>query len=380
MDTTNLGLLNLLGQQDGAKEAEGLVMSFIKDRLREGSFADQVIPPSKVTRAELQVSENTDTLIKLIEIEPTARAMKISFNGQPDTQFINGQRVGCGFFTLSTLRQEITEQSLQSYSSPITKQVEQIALKEMVELKDREFLVHNNAAVEGMQEAGNGSAIAFTATAVRDGTVLGVSKLKGDLCLGSETDDFVPYALQKSDMIKIKNLLMRVVRDDNNSIVRVGRLSPAVMLMTKVDLSNVASWTMDQVGSEIAGETTKNGYAGTTLLGLKIITTIKTDILTEGNIYVFTSPEFYGVNYILNEPKFWIHKEANRISWQSWMDIGMCVVNIASVIKLELYSGSVTPGAETTGYQERVPVEEVDMGGVNNKVESGLVFPRARSY
>ena len=49
--------------------------------------------------------------------------------------------------------------------------------------------------------------------------------------------------------------------------------------------------------------------------------------------------------------------------------------NISAVAKLELYSGSVTPGAVTAGFAARVPVEEEDILVTNNKVAGGGVFP-----
>ena len=48
--------------------------------------------------------------------------------------------------------------------------------------------------------------------------------------------------------------------------------------------------------------------------------------------------------------------------------------NIAAVVKLELYSGAVDAGGDT-GYAEKVPVSESDIGIVNNKVADGLTFP-----
>jgi hypothetical protein len=102
-------------------------------------------------------------------------------------------------------------------------------------------------------------------------------------------------------------------------------------------------------------ETLVDGYKYNVLLGRKMIRTIKTDILRIGNVYCFTAPEFLGKNYILNNTKFYIDKVANLITWQSWMDIAIAIINVASIVKLELYSGSVTPGATDTGFAAKLP-------------------------
>jgi len=126
----------------------------------------------------------------------------------------------------------------------------------------------------------------------------------------------------------------------------------------------------------LQSETALDGYTYNKVLGLRVIRTIKNDILREGNVYVFTAPEFFGRNYTLNDVKFYIDKVANRIFWQAWMDIGMGIGNIASVVKLELYSGDSYVGTPNNAASHVVrPMEEEDLGALNNKVSEGLTFP-----
>ena len=195
------------------------------------------------------------------------------------------------------------------------------------------------------------------------------------------TDDFVSLAIQRPDIVKIKKLLKRQIVKSDGTVVRQGRLKPAVMLMTESDADDFDSWTIEDYGDRLQAETALDGYTYSKVLGLRIIRTIKNDILREGNIYVFTSPEFFGRNYTLNDVKFYIDKIANRIFWQAWMDIGMGFGNIASVVKLELYSGSVITGATSSSeYVSAVPVEEEDIGAQNNKAADGLTFPQLNVF
>ena len=115
--------------------------------------------------------------------------------------------------------------------------------------------------------------------------------------------------------------------------------------------------------------------------------TIKTNILRPGNIYGFAAPEFIGDAYVLNDTKFYIDKIMNLITWASWIDIGVGIGNIASMCKLELYSGSVTPGLDSgsnavtdTGYQIKLPVAEDELDEVNNRADEGLTFPQVNSF
>lgn len=378
-EMVNSGFLERL-ETDGPVKTAAQSLDYIKDKLREASFADMVIPNQRVVRGDLQRSTEHDTLVKIVDIEPGSRAMALTFRGQPDAEYVNGKRFAIGFFTISSLKFEIVEQELMAYEMPITRIIEENSLKDMVELKDREFLSHINSCVEAMQEEGNLSAVAFNTSGFNAGTVKTFSKIKGSLALAADADDFESRAIQRPDIVNIKKLLKRQIVDSEGNTVRQGRLKPVVMLMTESDADDFDSWTVEDMGSRMQSETLTEGYSYNKAVGLRIIRTIKNDILREGNVYVFTSHEFFGRNYTLNDVKFYIDKIANRIFWQAWMDIGMGFANIASVVKLELYSGAVTPGEEDSGYEVSALMDPEDMGGQNNKVAEGLTFPRVSVF
>jgi hypothetical protein len=344
--------------------------TYIRDRLREVSFARKVLPPTPVQRTELQRSVNHDTLVKIVDIEPNSKAMSMSFRGQPTARFIRAARYEIPFFTISSEKFEKTEQELLAFEMPITKIIEENSVKDIQAIEDRQFLIYVEAAVQGMQLATNVTAKAATAAAIAAGTTIGASVVKGDGATSAGTEDFVVHPLLKPDFIRVKQLLHR-------RFLRAERL-----LMTEPDYDNLSAWTIQDVGMQIAGETSTTGWKSDTVVGLKIIRTIKTDILREGNVYCFTAPEFFGRFYILNQTKFYIDKIANLITWQSWEDIGMGIGNVSSVVKLELYSGSVTPGALTvgTGYLAALPRDEDQLGPVNNLVDQGVTVPSVDQF
>ena len=73
--------------------------------------------------------------------------------------------------------------------------------------------------------------------------------------------------------------------------------------------------------------------------------TNKTDLLTPGHIYAYTDPQFLGNFFIMNDVKFWIKKEADKVYWKSWEYIGMGIANLRSIAKIELDVPDVFPGA-----------------------------------
>lgn len=369
-EMVNSGFVERL-ETEGPTKTAAASLNYIKDRLRESSFTDMILPNERVVRGDLQRSTEHDTLVKIVDIEPGSRAMAINFRGGPTAQYIQGKRYAISFFTISSLKFEIVEQELMAYEMPITRIIEENSLKDMVEIKDREFLNHIESCVDAMQYEGNTS-YAFTTSGGQDS----ISKVKGSLALQQASDNFVSLAIQRPDIVKIKKLLKRTIVDSSSgAVLRAGRLKPALMLMTESDADDFDSWTLEDYGDKLQSETALDGYTYNKVLGLRVIRSIKNDILREGNVYVFTAPEFFGRNYTLNDVKFYIDKVANRIFWQAWMDIGMGIGNIASVVKLELYSGDANATVAAAGSHAVRPMEEEDLGSLNNKVADGLTFP-----
>jgi len=150
--------------------------------------------------------------------------------------------------------------------------------------------------------------------------------------------------------------------------------------LTEVDWDDILQWTVEDFGDKVQSETTTDGYKYNTLLGRAYTRTIKTDLLRPGNLYTFTKPEFFGKFYVLNNTKFYIDKVVNMITWQSWEDIAIGIINIAAVRKLELYSGDATVNDADTILADVVPVEEEELGAVNNKVAEGLHYPQVEQF
>jgi hypothetical protein len=356
-----------LDTAEGKEKVAQMGSVYIRDRLREVCFVDKILPPEPVTRTDCQRSVNHDTLVKIVDIEPQSRAMSITFRGQPTARFIRAARAEVPFYTISSEKFEKTEQELLAYEMPITKIIEDNSVKDMQEIKDRTFLLFTEAAVQALQVQANGG----SATALRASTYAATTKksvIKGIGAQGASSDDFTVYPILRPDLVNLFKLL------DGN------RLRAERFVMTEVDYDDILSWTLQDMGDKMQSETMVDGYKYNTLMGRKLIRTIKTDILRVGNVYCFTAPEFFGKNYILNNTKFYIDKVANLITWQSWMDIAIAVINVASVVKLELYPGSVTPTATDTGFAAKLPLDEDQLGAVNNQVDSGLKYPNVSQF
>lgn len=359
-----------LSSAEGKEKIAEYGGSYIRDRLREVSFVRKILPPEQVTRADCQRSVHHDTLVKIVDIEPKSRAMAITFRGQPTARFIRGARAEVAFFTISSEMFQKTEQELLAYEMPITKIIEENSVKDIQEIEDREFLIHIEAAVQALQtEANGGTPTALHYTTVNAGSVVEFSIIKGELARTAGANDATVRPIQRPDIVNLFKLL------DGN------RLRAERILMTEVDWDDILQWTVEDFGDRVQSETTVDGYKYNTVLGRPYIRTIKTDLLRPGNVYVFTKPEFFGKFYVLNNTKFYIDKIANTITFQSWEDIAMGILNIASVRKLELYSGDANPTTNAdTLLANFIPTAEDQLGAINNRVDEGLKFPDVAQF
>lgn len=359
-----------LSSADGKEKLAELGGSYIRDRLREVSFVRKILPPETVTRTDCQRSVHHDTLVKIIDVEPKSRAMSLTFRGSPSAQFIRAPKVECAFYTISSEMFQKTEQELLAYEMPITKVIEENSVKDIQEIEDRNFLLHIEAAVQALQtEANGGTATALNQTGLAGGLVVEFSVIKGELARNATTDDATVRPLQRPDIVNLFKLL------DGN------RLRAERLLMTETDFDDVLQWTVEDFGDRIQSETAVDGYKYNTLLGRPYVRTIKTDILRKGNVYCFTAPQFFGKFYVLNNTKFYIDKIANTITFQAWEDIGMVVANIAAVRKLELYSADANPTTNADALLANfIPVDEDQLGAINNRVDAGLKFPQVSQF
>lgn len=355
---------------DGRTKVAEYTGNMIRDRLREFSFAHKVLTPKQVQKSELRPSTRSDSVFKLLELEPQSRAMVMSFRGQPRARVIRAPRVEVAFFTISSELMEKTEQELLAYEMPITKIVEDNIVKDMEEIIDREFLRHTEACVQAMQYEKNGNAtVSLTSVTANDGTCVEYSVRKGELARADTANlDGTIHALQKQDLVA------------GRQMINSRRLRPEAVLVTETDSDDAITWTAEEVGYDKASMSVEKGFIYNSLAGLRIIRTIKNDVLRRGNVYIFCEENFLGRFYFLNAPKFYVDKIANTIYFQSWQDIGMALANVQAVVKIELYTADATENDEQGLLESFISVPEEELGALNNRVDQGVNFPYIQTF
>lgn len=387
MDTYSTEMLNDMFSQNVEDPNERVKIadsfgSYLRDKMREVSFADKLVPPVQVSRDELTRSTQHDTLVKIVDVEPKSRAMALTFRDTPTVNTLRGKRFAIPFMTLSSEKFEATEQELMASEAPITKIVEDNALRDVHEIKDREFLLHCESCVQQVQiDANGGAVVKLNGLNFLNGTCIGAGAVKGELAQTSPTQlSFTVLPIQRPDFAALNKTFINTFRTSTSPNAPVGRLRADRYLLGDSDFEDMMLWTIEEFGDKVQSEVVVDGYKYNQVMGRKYVRTIKTDILATGNIYAYAEPQYFGRSYVLNPVKFYIDKVANVITWQLWTDIGMGFAGISGVRKLELYAASVTPTTTDMGFETRGPADEEDLGAQNTRVDDGIWFPAVGNF
>jgi len=289
--------LDGLEGQEKAAQAGG---AFVREKLREVSFTRKILPPENVTKADCQRSVNHDTLVKILDVEPKSSAMALNFRGTPNSRYITGPRYEIPFFKISSEKFTKDEAELLAYNYPITKVIEDNSVKDIQYVEDAKFKAYadNAVSITGKQVV-TGAGI----TRVDRENLTALNKMIGA--------DELPIGC---------NLMHKAAYDD--FLVQNGNI----------------------IGTDLAGEITVNGYKYNTILGHKLVVTIKTGIIAPNEIYCFADPKYLGNFFVLNDTKFYIEKRASLVSWQTWEYIAMGFGNIRGVGKLTINEAEDIPG------------------------------------
>ena len=296
-ETINELFVQKLGTKDGLDKVAMQGSAFIRQKLREVSFARKIINPVYVTQADCQRSVNHDGLVKIVDIEPDSNAAIINFRGKPDTTYVAGERFEIPFYGVSSDDFQKTEEELLAYEMPLTEVIEKNSVKDIQAVEDKSFLDTIDTLV-GAKGVGDNHLDA------------------GANSLGSDG------SINKSNFTDLFNVL------DGN------QLKADTVLMGSEMYNRLLLWPASNAGDSYGTEVTINGYTYSTLFGRKLIVSNKSDIIADKEMYAFAAQEYLGKFFILNDTKFWVKKDKNIITWAAYETIGMGIGNSKACAKI----------------------------------------------
>ena len=269
--------------------AEG--SAFIRSKLREASFAREILPPQLLTDDELDRDDRTDLPRKIVEIEPDSVATFVPFQGTGRRQWFRGPRYSVYFGKTESARFTKSKFELMTYQNDIRKILSDNAVKDMADQEDIRFY-------ETLD------------------TIIGMNPSQELTPAGGLTAENVAEAF--------KNLISRKIP--------IGKL-----LMTKELYYDCLKLPATSVGDAVASRHYNDGLESeTSLWGFPVVTTIKNDIIPSNEFFVFGPQEYIGNFFLLQDATLFIKQEADIIEFFAYAAPGIGIGNTRSFTRVRL--------------------------------------------
>lgn len=306
MDTTISPLINTTAvnqqfiskiHQGFTKEAEDAATHFIRQKLREDGFLRRLFNVVPVSSDELDPNIESDKPMKILEKDFDTKAMYLSFRGTGERQYFESKRFPVYFDKIETDRVSKSMFELMTYRIPVQDLYKEYNVKEMQAAEDRNFIDAMNAIVTDAPSQA--------------------------------------LELKKSENKTIKDAFIA-----GQKMLTSLRLPVAKALMHKNTFIESLNLKIDTIGNEPLVKRFNEGIDGEeSFMGIPVVTTIKDDIIKEGEIYFFTSEQFFGRFYALQDATMVFESKADMLTWWSYESIGMGIGNTKGVVKITMSEG-----------------------------------------
>lgn len=273
------------------KEAEVEGSNFLRMKMRQDSFARELLPPKEVREDQLDRDVDSDQPRVIVEKEPDSKATFVPFKGTGELTWFKGPRYPVYFGKVESQRFNKSKFELMTYSNDIRKILSDNSVKDMADEEDRKYI----STIDGCITAAGDSVV--------DVSVDGESHL---------------------DNYAVKKMAQKLF----------SRKKPAgKMLMSHNTFYSILDLAQEQVGFNILEDRFKNGIEGVkSLWGMPVVTTIKRDIVADGKVYMITPENWHGQFFLLQDATLYIKQEADIITFWSYSAPGIGVGANDSVV------------------------------------------------
>jgi hypothetical protein len=285
--------------EDGrTKEAEAEGTAFIRMKLRQESFAREIIEPVLLSDDEIDRDENTDQPKKIVEKEPDSVATFVPFNGTAQRTWFRGKRFSVFFGKTESQRFTKNKFELMTYQNDIRKILSDNSVKDMADQEDQKFLDTINTIIALNLATQRTLAASFNSSAFK----LGFQGL-------------------------------------------VNRKQPiGKLLMSKSTYYDALDLPATSVGNDVASRHYDVGIeAEEKLWGIPVVSTIKREIVDDltpvtgrRSVYVFAPQNYLGVFFLLQDATLYIKQEADIIEFWSYAAPGIGIGNTLASQRIDL--------------------------------------------
>jgi len=273
--------------EDGRiKEAAAEGSAFIRDFVRQESYAREILTPVLLQDDEIDRDENTDEPKKIVEKEPKSVATFVQFQGAGPRTWFKGPRYSVFFGKTESQHFTKSKFQLMTYQNDIRKMLSDNSVKDMADQEDLKWqqtvdaLIALNAAEQNVAAGG------FNSTAFKTG-------------------------------------FQRMV----NRRRPIGK-----MTMTKSLYYEALDLVATSVGNDVASRHYDDGVENEEKLwGFPVITTIKSTIHDPKKAYIYSPENYLGNFFLLQDATLYIKQEADTITFWTYAAPGIGIGNRLSI-------------------------------------------------
>jgi len=304
MEIDNKQLIeSLLSAPDGPqKVASDAGTAGIRTRIREEGWTRKIFNVESVTHDDMDRSADHDHPVIIDEIEPESPgAVNITFDGSAETHYFDGPRFENKFYDITTPEFTKNVDTLATYRQDIRKVITNNALLSIQDKEDANFLadVDDICGASGSTNSNTGLVHHRTINA----------------------------AMGRVTLVDIKSILEGI------------SLPVGTVLMNRITGNELLKEGRDTVGGDLSQDLYVGGrkvLEEREILGMKMLFTLKRDLIPDNVIYLFAPPEYLGKFYELHKPTMYVEKKIKTLRFQARETIAMTIANLNGVQKVTL--------------------------------------------
>jgi len=279
-------------EEGRTKEAAVEGSAFIRELVRQESYAREIIQPVLLQDDEVDRDEHTDEPKKIIEKEPDSTATFVQFAGSGPRTWFKGARYAVYFGKVESQHFTKSKFQLMTYVNDIRKILADNSVKDLSDQEDKKF----QATVDDILASNDALALGQTTNAA----VFNASAFKAGF----------------------QKMVSR-------------RLPIGKMTMCKELFYEALDLRADIYGNDVAS---KHYYEGveseTKLFGIPVITTIKRSIHNPNSVYIYAPENYLGNFFLLQDATLFIKQEADVITFWTYAAPGIGIGNTKSIQKI----------------------------------------------